>query len=65
MDNINELRKEWEAEEKIAHIIEWEFSGFSVEKCMDGLLRMQEVIDKTGAVEGTIHRYLIVAKKQR
>ena len=46
-----------------AHIIEWEFPDFSVEKCMDGLLRMQEVIDKTGAVEGTIHRYLIVAGK--
>ena len=46
-----------------ARIIEWEFPGFSVEKCFDALLRMQEVIDQTGAVEGTIHRYLIVAKK--
>ncbi|MBO4748978.1 MAG: SAM-dependent methyltransferase [Lachnospiraceae bacterium] len=46
-----------------AHIIEWEFPGFSVEKCFDALLRMQEVVDKTGYVEGTIHRYLIVAKK--
>ncbi|MBE5959530.1 MAG: SAM-dependent methyltransferase, partial [Lachnospiraceae bacterium] len=25
---------------------------------------MQEVIDKNGFVEGTIHRYLIVAKKK-
>ena len=47
-----------------AHIIEWEFPGFSVEKCHDKLLRMQSIIDENGAVEGTIHRYLIVAKKK-
>ena len=47
-----------------AHIIEWEFPEFSVEKCFDKLLEMQEVIDKNGFVEGTIHRYLIVAKKK-
>lgn len=46
-----------------AHIIEWEFPGFSVEKCFDQLLQMQEIIDRDGYVEGTIHRYLIVAKK--
>ena len=47
-----------------AHIIEWEFPGFSVEKCFDRLLKMQEIIDRDGFVEGTIHRYLIVAKKR-
>jgi hypothetical protein len=47
-----------------ARIIEWEFPGFSVKKCFDKLLKMQEVIDKNGFVEGTIHRYLIVAKKK-
>ena len=31
---------------------------------LDKLLEMQEVIDKNGFVEGTIHRYLIVAKKK-
>ena len=46
-----------------AHIIEWEFPGFSVDKCFDKLLEMQEEIDNQGFVEGTIHRYLIVAKK--
>ena len=46
-----------------ARIIEWEFPGFSVEKCFDRLLKMQETIDRTGAAEGTIHRYLIVARK--
>jgi SAM-dependent methyltransferase len=47
-----------------AHIIEWEFPGFSVDKCFDKLLKMQEEIDKNGKVEGTIHRFLIVAKKK-
>ena len=46
-----------------AHIIEWEVPGFSVDKCFDKLLEMQKEIDKRGFVEGTIHRYLIVAKK--
>ena len=47
-----------------AHVIEWEFAGFSVDKCFNELLKMQEVIDRDGFVEGTIHRYLIVAKKK-
>lgn len=46
-----------------ARIIEWEFPGFSVDKCFEQLLKMQEIIDKDGKIEGTIHRYLIVAKK--
>ncbi|MBR5637214.1 MAG: methyltransferase domain-containing protein [Pseudobutyrivibrio sp.] len=47
-----------------AHIIEWEFPGFSVEKCFNKLLEMQEIVDKNRVLEGTIHRYLIVAKKK-
>lgn len=46
-----------------AHIIEWEFPGFSVDRCFEYLLEMQKRIDDKGCVEGTIHRYLIVAKK--
>lgn len=46
-----------------AHIIEWEFPGFSVDTCFEQLLKMQETIDKDGRIVGTIHRYLIVAKK--
>ena len=46
-----------------AHIIEWEFPDFSVEKCFDQLLKMQQEIEDKGKVEGTIHRFLIVAKK--
>lgn len=46
-----------------AHVIEWEFPGFSVEKCFQQLLEMQKTIYNAGKIEGTIHRYLIVAKK--
>ena len=46
-----------------ARIIEWEFPGFSVDRCFEQLLTMQKMIEETGKVEGTTHRYLIVAKK--
>lgn len=46
-----------------AHIIEWEFPNFSVDRCFERLLKMQETIENKGRIEGTIHRYLIIAKK--
>ena len=46
-----------------ARIIEWEFPGFSVERCFDQLLDMQKQVEAQGKIEGTIHRFLIVAKK--
>ena len=46
-----------------ARIIEWEFPGFSVERCFDRLLRLQEIIERDRKLSGTTHRYLIVARK--
>ena len=46
-----------------AHIIEWEFPGFSVEKCFDRLLQLQSIIETHGRIEGMTHRFLIVARK--
>lgn len=46
-----------------ARIIEWEFPDFSVDRCFDELLKMHDYIEKNGKITGTIHRYLIVAKK--
>lgn len=46
-----------------ARVIEWEFPGFSVDHCFEQLLKMQETVQKDGKIEGTIHRYLIVAEK--
>jgi SAM-dependent methyltransferase len=47
-----------------ARIIEWEFPDFSVDKCFERLLNMQELIEKEGKIEGTIHRYLLAARKE-
>ena len=47
-----------------AHIIEWEFPGFSVDKCYDKLLKMQEIIERDGKISGTIHRFMIAARKK-
>lgn len=46
-----------------ARIIEWEFPDFSVDRCFERLLELQKVIEDVGRIEGTIHRYLIVARK--
>ena len=46
-----------------ARIIEWEFPGFSVDRCFKELLKMQKETEEKGFVEGTIHRYLIIARK--
>lgn len=46
-----------------AHIIEWEFPGFSVDRCLDRLLAAQRMLEEDGCIEGRIHRFLLVAKK--
>lgn len=46
-----------------ARVIQWEFPGFSVERCFSQLLKMQEIIETSGKIRGTIHRYLIAAQK--
>lgn len=47
-----------------AKIIEWEFCGFSVEKCFDRLLKLQQILNAEGSIKGTAHRYIIVASKR-
>lgn len=46
-----------------AHIIEWEFPNFSVDRCFEQLLKMQEILERDGKIEGTIHRYLLIVQK--
>lgn len=46
-----------------ARIIEWEFPGFSVDKCFERLLNMQSILERDGKIEGTIHRFIIIAQK--
>ena len=46
-----------------AKIIEWEFEGFSVDKCFDELTKVEETIRREGKVRGNIHRYMMVMRK--
>lgn len=46
-----------------ARIIEWEFPGFSVDSCLGQLYQAQEIVEKTGVIEGSIHRFYLVARK--
>jgi SAM-dependent methyltransferase len=46
-----------------AKIIEWEFPNFSVDTCFENLCKIDEEINEAGYIEGTEHRFLIVAKK--
>lgn len=46
-----------------AHIIEWEFPGFTVDGCRKQLFALQELLEQTGVIEGMTHRFLLVARK--
>ncbi|SBW08181.1 Predicted protein (fragment) [uncultured Eubacteriales bacterium] len=46
-----------------ARIIEWEFPGFAVGRCLPELYKAQQVLEERGCIEGRIHRFVIVAKK--
>ena len=48
-----------------ARVLPWEFPGFSVDACRERLCRAQEILDRNGVIEGTIHRYLLVAQKDK
>jgi SAM-dependent methyltransferase len=46
-----------------AKIIEWEFPGFTVERCFGRLLELQKAIENDSAVTSREHRFMITAKK--
>lgn len=45
-----------------AKIIEWEFPGFAVKTHLPQLYRAQEILDDTGVIEGSVHRFYLVAR---
>jgi SAM-dependent methyltransferase len=47
-----------------AKVIEWEFPGFSVEKCYDRLCLLQEQVAWEGYIGSTEHRFMIIAVKE-
>lgn len=46
-----------------AKIINWEFPGFSVDRCLPILLQMHTELCEKGYIESTEHRFIIVAQK--
>ena len=46
-----------------ARIIEWEFPGFSVDRCLDHLVQAQNIQDETGVIKGSIHRFMLLCQK--
>ena len=46
-----------------ARIIQWEFPDFSVERNLDRLLQAQNLLNESGVVEGSIHRFLLISRK--
>ena len=47
-----------------ARIIQWEFPGFSVDTHWENLLNAQRILEEQGSIDGTIHRFLLVARKE-
>lgn len=47
-----------------ARVIPWEFPGFSVEACRDRLFQAQSILEQKGVIEGSIHRFLLIAGKK-
>ncbi|MDU7476754.1 MAG: hypothetical protein E7L01_25935 [Paenibacillus macerans] len=46
-----------------AKIIEWEFAGFSVDRCFERLLELHEAVERDGHVTSREHRFFILARK--
>jgi len=46
-----------------ARVIPWEFPDFSVDTHLQNLLDAQRILEANGYVEGSVHRFLLVAQK--
>ena len=46
-----------------ARIIQWEFPDFSVERNLERLMQAQNLLNESGVVEGSIHRFLLISRK--
>ena len=45
-----------------ARVLPWEFPGFSVDTHFPQLLEAQRILEESGFIDGTIHRFLLVAR---
>ncbi|MBR3446416.1 MAG: methyltransferase domain-containing protein [Oscillospiraceae bacterium] len=46
-----------------ARVIEWEFPGFSVDRCTEQLLNAEQICREQGYLEGRIHRFYLAAER--
>ena len=46
-----------------ARIIQWEFPDFSVDTHLENLQNAQRILEENGSIDGSIHRFLLVAQK--
>ena len=46
-----------------ARIIQWEFPDFSVDTHLENLLNAQRILEENSSIDGSIHRFLLVAQK--
>ena len=46
-----------------ARIIQWEFPDFAVDTHLEQLLNAQKILEEQGSIDGSIHRFLLVAQK--
>ena len=47
-----------------ARIIQWEFPDFSVDTHVENLKKAQQILEENGCIEGSVHRFLLVAQKK-
>ena len=47
-----------------ARIIQWEFPDFAVDTHLPQLFQAQKCLEETGCIQGTTHRFLLVARKK-
>ena len=48
-----------------ARIIQWEFPDFSVDSHLENLLNAQKLLEENGSIDGSIHRFLLIARKEK
>jgi SAM-dependent methyltransferase len=48
-----------------ARVLPWEFPGLSVDTHLEGLRRAQTLLEETGCIPGSTHRFLLVAEKPK
>ena len=47
-----------------ARVLPWEFPDFSVDTHLKNLMNAQRILEEKGCLEGSIHRFLLVAQKR-